>query len=502
MNRRRSTVLALALLAIGATAAFATSARQRNAPLDERALKGLGPTIVSPSVVSPEDTVNYSGSVTGEPTWTRPFADCTGATGLGPMEFSVQQFSVTVTGAYDVSSIQNGWDGYIFVYQIAFDPNNPNTNCVVGNDDGSGGIGTSDIVGVALTAGTQYFVVTTAFETGESGTFDNSISGPGTIVLGTGGPVVVVTKTTAGVATNGQFDYDFTVTNNGPGADTGIVVSDTLPAQVTYVSDDCGGGAVGQNWTWNVGGLADGASATCTLTVNSLLTACAAVSNTASLTADGGAISSSTVDNLSEAIQDGGFEDGTPNSFWAEASTNFGTPICDAGGCGVGGGTGPHSGTFWTWFGGIAGNEEGSMTQAVTMPSGGSATLTFYLEAPVCDPGSAADDFMEVTVDGTQVYLVDATSPLCNVVGYTQQSVDLSAYADGGVHTIVFHSITSGQIVNFFVDDASIAATTCVAGNGPPPVPAEVPTLGGIGFVALAGLLALAGFVALRRRTA
>ncbi len=504
MKSRVLSTFALAALAFGATATFGGVAKERNAPIDERALKGQGAIVVRPSLVAPEDTVNYNGTITGEPTWTRPFADCTGATGLGPMEFQVQQFSVTVTGAYDVTSVQTGgWDGYLFVYQIAFDPNNPNTNCVIGNDDGGGGIGTSDIRGVALTAGTQYFVVTTAFENGETGAFTNTISGPGTIVLGTGGPAVVVTKTTAGVGINGWFDYEFTVTNNGPGADTGIVVSDTLPAQVTYVSDDCGGGAAGQNWTWNVGGLADGASATCTLTVNSTLTTCSAVSNTATLTADGGAISSSTVDNLTEAIQDGGFEDGTPNSFWTEASTNFGTPICDVGGCGVGGGTGPHSGTFWTWFGGIAGAEEGSMTQSVTMPSGGSASLTFWFEAPTCDAGSGADDFMEITVDATQVYRVDATSPLCNVVGYTQQSVDLSAYADGGSHSIAFHSITSGQIVNFFVDDVSIAATTCVPGGGPPPPPpAEVPTLGSVGFVALAGLLAAAGFVALRRRTA
>lgn len=503
MKSRQHASLALALLLIGNSGAFAGVAKERNPPIDERALKGSGPTIAGPSV-TPEDSVNYNGTITGAPTWTRPFADCTGATALGPMEFSVQQFSVLANGAYDVSSLQNGgWDGFIFVYQNAFDPNNPNTNCVAGNDDGNGGIGTSDIVGVALVAGTQYFVVTTAFVNGETGTFSNTISGPGTVVLGTGGPVVTVTKTTAGVATNGQFDYDFTVTNNGPGADTGIVVTDALPAQVTYVSDDCGGGAVGQNWTWNVGGLAEGASATCTLTVNSLLTSCAAVSNTALLTADGGAVSSSTVDNQNEAIQDGGFEDGTPNSFWTEASTNFGTPICDAVGCGVGGGTGPHGGTFWTWFGGIAGAEEGSMTQSVTFPAGGSASITFFLEMPTCAAGSGADDFMELTVDGTQVFRIDATSPLCNTVGYQQQVVDVSAFADGAAHTVAFHSITSTEVVNFFVDDVSLATTSCVAGGGPPP-PAivEVPTLGTVGFVALAGLLTLAAFVALRRRTA
>ncbi|MCA9871967.1 MAG: hypothetical protein KC487_16495, partial [Anaerolineae bacterium] len=30
-------------------------------------------------------------------------------------------------------------------------------------------------------------------------------------------------------------------------------------------------------------------------------------------------------------VADGGFEAGTPNPYWSEASTNFGTPICDVG---------------------------------------------------------------------------------------------------------------------------------------------------------------------------
>lgn len=309
-----------------------------------------------------------------------------------------------------------------------------------------------------------------------------------------------------GVADEGPFVYTLQVSNSGPADATNVVVSDTLPAGLSYVSNDCGAGVAGPVITWNAGTITNGASATCNLTVQMTTPGCIPVANTATVTSDvsdpNSADNTATASNQTEAVADGSFEDGTPNSFWTEASSNFGTPVCDAGTCGVGGGTGPRTGDFWTWFGGIAGAEEGSMTQSVTFPAGGSATLTFFLEAAVCDAGSGADDFMEVTVDGTQVYRVDATSPLCNVVGYAQQSVDVSAFADGGAHTLEFHSIISGQIVNFFVDDVSLGATVCVAGGPPPPPVAEVPTLGSVGFVALAGLLAAAGFVALRRRTA
>lgn len=40
---------------------------------------------------------------------------------------------------------------------------------------------------------------------------------------------------------------------------------------------------------------------------------------------------------------------------WTQTSTNFGTPLCTAAACGLGGGTGPHAGAGWCWFGGLGG---------------------------------------------------------------------------------------------------------------------------------------------------
>ncbi|MCA9950852.1 MAG: M4 family metallopeptidase [Anaerolineales bacterium] len=158
-----------------------------------------------------------------------------------------------------------------------------------------------------------------------------------------------------------------------------------------------------------------------------------------------------------DVVNDGGFEAGAFGGTWVESSTNFGTPICDVGSCGTGTGTGPHSGSYWTWFGGISTYEEGSVSQDVTIP-GGTATLTFWLEQIVCD---SAADYMEVTIDGNQVFLTDGSSTLCGQFGYTQQSVDVSAYADGGTHTLAFHSeifANNGGGSNFFVDDVMLDA--------------------------------------------
>ena len=57
--------------------------------------------------------------------------------------------------------------------------------------------------------------------------------------------------------------------NLGPDDATGVVVTDTLPAGVTYISDDCGG-TMGTPWTWNVGGLLNGGNETCNIEVDVL----------------------------------------------------------------------------------------------------------------------------------------------------------------------------------------------------------------------------------------
>ncbi|MBL0343451.1 MAG: PKD domain-containing protein [Bacteroidetes bacterium] len=161
--------------------------------------------------------------------------------------------------------------------------------------------------------------------------------------------------------------------------------------------------------------------------------------------------------NCPDILTDGDFELGPGGGAWTEASTNFGTPLCDLAGCGNGTGTGPNGGTYWAWFGGFTGGTEtSSLTQSLIFPLGDSITLEFALEQFVCD---GAQDFLEVTVDGNQVFLSDGVSPLCGVLGYSNQTIDLSSYADGNSHTVSFNSTTfsaNGAVTNFFVDDVKI----------------------------------------------
>ncbi len=154
------------------------------------------------SDVTPDDA-------TSPDIWDRPFADGTCCSGLGPVSYDVYgPFTVDITGLYTVDSDQDGgsWDGYIFMYETCFDPLDQTTNFVAGDDDGPGGVGTSQILDINLTAGTEYYLITTGFAAGDFGAFTNTITGVGTATCGGGGGGTCVS--TAYDSTAVPFDID------------------------------------------------------------------------------------------------------------------------------------------------------------------------------------------------------------------------------------------------------------------------------------------------------
>lgn len=160
---------------------------------------------------------------------------------------------------------------------------------------------------------------------------------------------------------------------------------------------------------------------------------------------------------LADLIIDGSFEAGTPNPNWTEASTNFGTPLCDAVSCGTGGGTaGPHTGNWWVWMGGIGALEEGSVAQDVVIPVG-TADLSFYFW--IGTTSGSASDYFNVQIDGTEVFRAGADEQ-ASYSSYTLVNVDVSAYADGNSHEIKFYGYTnSASAVNFNLDDVVLEST-------------------------------------------
>ena len=161
--------------------------------------------------------------------------------------------------------------------------------------------------------------------------------------------------------------------------------------------------------------------------------------------------------NLAVLIQDPSFEFYTPNPYWSETSTNFGTPLCSLADCGTGGGSAmPRTGSIWGWFGGVPTNETASISQTVTFPNGvPNLKLQFYFWIGAVGPGSDASDVFTVRVDGVTVFSANATQQALYPT-YTLVMADVSAFADGASHTITFSSVTTNQLVTFNLDDVAL----------------------------------------------
>ncbi len=127
-------------------------------------------------------TYNYAGDTTGAPTYNRLLAGLSGLSSVGTaVAYQTFSFQVDTAGSYDFLSVTSPtWDNFLFLYQGSFNPATPLAGAIKGNDDFPG-VGTAGF-SFALTTGTDYIVVTTAFGNANFGAYANSITGPGTVV--------------------------------------------------------------------------------------------------------------------------------------------------------------------------------------------------------------------------------------------------------------------------------------------------------------------------------
>jgi uncharacterized repeat protein (TIGR01451 family) len=168
------------------------------------------------------------------------------------------------------------------------------------NNDAAADIGTVTVAPPTLTwagplAPGQTATITYSFTVDNPDTGNrvlvNDVTGPpeGNCSCTTETPVTVVdlaidkAVSPATASVGGRVTYTLTVRNLGPDAATGVVVTDPLPPQVSYVSDTCGGTNT-PPWTWRIGDLATGATATCSIVVT--VAASGEITNTATVTAN------------------------------------------------------------------------------------------------------------------------------------------------------------------------------------------------------------------------
>ncbi len=175
-----------------------------------------------------------------------------------------------------------------------------------------------------------------------------------------------------------------------------------------------------------------------------------------------------------EVIQDGDFEDnesGNPN--WTQTSQQGFDPIFSNS-------QQSHSGNYYALFGEIENAPDfATLEQSFNIPVG-TAVLTYFLL--VGNIGGSPTDELRVLIDGMEIasYSPADGNPQSD---YVQETIDVTEFANGGMHTLRFEGTTNrvpGNSNWFAVDDVSLlvtigAPTPTATATEPPPT--STPTL-------------------------
>jgi hypothetical protein len=157
-----------------------------------------------------------------------------------------------------------------------------------------------------------------------------------------------------------------------------------------------------------------------------------------------------------EVIQDGSFEMGHPNPYWAEYSLNFSQILYFGGSA--------HTGSWWAWFGGAGYTqaEEGYISQTVTITPG-LAHLSFWIKLNAAGTGN-----FTVTLDNTNVFTANQAMT-ATYANYTLITRDVTAFADGQPHVLKLAESDPATPGGFdvYIDDVSLTVLDCVPSDLP-----------------------------------
>jgi uncharacterized repeat protein (TIGR01451 family) len=290
----------------------------------------------------------------------------------------------------------------------------------------------------ASVSGGMINTATASSSTGDPNSGNNSASAATNVVTAD----LAVTKTSpAGVVSPGSnVTYSIGVTNNGPAAATNVALTDVLPANTTYVSNNQTGGpgfscttpAVGSGGTvtCNIASLASGATATFSLVVQ------------VSLTAPGGPLSNTATVSAASPL------DPTPTNNSATAGNTIGTIDLAA----TKTVSAPPYGTGLpvTWTINVANNGTGSSTGVTVtdvlpagttfvsaIPSAGSCsgTTTVTCNLGTLAAGASATIALKATLPSTP-------GPVTNTATATSSNTDANPANNSGSSTITVIAAT------------------------------------------------------------
>ncbi|KFN52069.1 hypothetical protein N790_12955 [Arenimonas malthae CC-JY-1] len=241
----KPSVLFIALsAALAVSAAHAATTPQDELAAKQRAMAEAAAKPVARAGIRTKDIEIATGDTTGAPVWNRPLSDFSGLSGTGTaVPYVVHPFIVSANDTCSVAlDPLAGHDTFLFIYENAFDPLDPLTNGVDGDDDG-GGFPNSLIDPVALNAGTTYYAISTGYSNGSFGPYDLTIDCPVANVTYAGGVMLTnpASNNPIRVAEELVIPPARTITNAGNLDITTEVDYSFSPGEVRYARLHCPG---------------------------------------------------------------------------------------------------------------------------------------------------------------------------------------------------------------------------------------------------------------------
>jgi uncharacterized repeat protein (TIGR01451 family) len=406
-------------------------------------------------------TAPASGSLTNTATVNSPTLDS------NLMNNTSSPVTTTVTPMADVAVTESGpatvFAGTNFSYTVTVTnlgssaasnvvvSDNLPTNTIFVTTTGGGtndnGIVTWPTIPALTNGGTFTFTVTVTAP--PSGPLTNTVSGISSTVdpnptnnNGTSPAAIVTTSVTPvsdiGVGKSGpanvfagtNFSYTITVTNFGPSVASAVVVTDSLPIGVTFVSASGSGTNIAGIVSWSLGTLA--ANATTNLTLNVTAPASGAITNIATVNSPTG--DPNPTNNISPPVTTTvtlvaniGVSKAGPATIFAGTNFNYTITVTNAGPSSASSvvvtdslpigvtfvsasGSGTNIAGIVNWsLGNLAANATTNLTLAVTAPANGTLTNFATVNSPTGDPNLTNNTSPPVTTTVTPLADIGVT---------------------------------------------------------------------------------------------
>lgn len=138
-----------------------------------------------------------------------------------------------------------------------------------------------------------------------------------------------------------------------------------------------------------------------------------------------------------------------------------------------------HTGSWKAWLNGYGSAHTDTLYQQLTIPSGSTATLSFWLHIDTAETGTTAYDKLVVQIRNSSGTVLSTLATYSNVnanTGYRQVSFDVSSYQGQTIQVYLKGTEDSSLQTSFVVDDFALNATTASPSPTPTPAPGPTPT--------------------------